>query len=342
MTSCLTSSSQGTNIELAHTGPAPSHDASSLLRHRSSYPTASFTSLFSVAMLASLVLLAPLLISLTSPVYAEESTADEQHTTEVTAADRVIFMMLKGYNNDVEYGLVGDGLEGLLVGGVTLIRKLKYDRVHLPDPPPVLDTIILEIEEDRGETYDFEEVDVYSVLTDAQKEANRKRYGDPEILTLKQATEQLHYIEGKLRELGVDPHSDLLHNDLRRLRKSLDTASDLSRSREEEQVSAVLKRLSEDKGVVPGARLETMGLIAVPGLYGPRFFLVEDLLCETPWWPSVGGSEYGGVCYNRLKIEEDPEEALHKLHCMAERVMHQKKNKNKWIKKGSWECPFSR
>ena len=76
MTSCLTS------------GPAPSHDASSLLRHRSSYPTASFTSLFSVAMLASLVLLAPLLISLTSPVYAEESTADEQQTTEETAPNR--------------------------------------------------------------------------------------------------------------------------------------------------------------------------------------------------------------------------------------------------------------
>ena len=86
MTSCLTSSSQGTHIELAHTGPAPSHDASSLLRHRSSYPTASFTSLFSVAMLASLVLLAPLLISLTSPVYAEESTADEHTTEENTGA----------------------------------------------------------------------------------------------------------------------------------------------------------------------------------------------------------------------------------------------------------------
>ena len=235
---------------------------------------------------------------------SSEAATDADYSE--SAKDKVIYLMLVGYNNDVEYGLVGDGLEGLLVGGVTFIRNLKHLWGSLPDPPPVMDTIIDKSSSDL-DYFDFEEVDVYSVLTDAQKEANRKRYGDPEILTLKQATEQLHYIEGKLRELGVDPHSNRLHNDLRRLRKSLDTASDLSRSREEEQVSAVLKRLSLDKGVVPGVRLGTMALIAVPGLYGPRFFLVEDLVCETHWWL------VSGLCYNRLEIEEDPEEALRVL-----------------------------
>ena len=329
-----------------------------------SYPTASFTSLFSVAMLASLVLLASLLVPLTSPVYAEESTADEQQTGEKTAPNRDgtesvldflpnslapvgtvlrmplhsgalteearsellsqltilinvalepytlantdaegaesqanlllseefesrpitrdgetfiiilptvtkdsdsyeyaiynLWLEVKGkffdatqghlaedYNeemarealglasddsseaamgtdnseqakddeatevdqsalaspsSDVEDDLVEDGLVGLLVGGAEIMRALKKD--HKPGQH-ILDTVMT-----HSSRYDFKEVNVYSVLTDAQKEANDRRYDDSEILTLKQATEQLHYLEGKLRELGVNPHSD--------------------------------------------------------------------------------------------------------------------------------------
>ena len=93
-----------------------------------------------------------------------------------------------------------DGLVGLLAGGAEIMRALKID--HKPGQH------ILNIVMTHSSRYDFEEVSVDSVLSDPQKEANKSQYGSERILTLKQATERLHYLSDKLRELGVDPHSD--------------------------------------------------------------------------------------------------------------------------------------
>ena len=63
-------------------------------------------------------------------------------------------------------------------------------------------------------------------------------------------------------------------SDLMKLRTGLDTASDLSRSREADQVSTLLKKYSELKGVAS----ERLALIAEPpSLSGPRFALVTLL-----------------------------------------------------------------
>ena len=95
---------------------------------------------------------------------------------------------------------VEDDLVGLLMGGAKIMRALKKDHKQ---GQHILDTVMT-----HSSRYDFKEVSVYEVLTDAQEEENKRRYGKRDILTLKQATEWLPYMEGKLRELGVDPHSD--------------------------------------------------------------------------------------------------------------------------------------